>query len=94
MSFIGDLIKKTKIYYEKGGIKVQDHSVNVKMYLPLTLLANIDERCKKLNITRSEYLRMLTMLDISLQKKMKYEQYLGDLNDILNNLNYKLYGEF
>ncbi len=72
---------------------MQEHSVSVKMYMPLTLLSSIDERCKSLNITRSEYLRLITMLDISYLKKIKYEQNLNTLTDIINDIDSKLYRE-
>ena len=39
----------------------------IRVYMPEYLINSIDERCTELNINRSEYLRTLSNLDISVQ---------------------------
>jgi len=52
--------------------------------MPEYLINSIDERCTELNINRSEYLRTLSNLDISVQR---YQQLTRFANQMFNNIN-------
>lgn len=56
----------------------------IRVYMPEYLINSIDERCTELNINRSEYLRTLSNLDISVQR---YQQLTRFANQMFNNIN-------
>ena len=56
----------------------------IRVYMPEYLINSIDERCAELNINRSEYLRTLSNLDISVQR---YQQLTRFANQMFNNIN-------
>ena len=56
----------------------------IRVYMPEYLINSIDERCTELNIDRSEYLRTLSNLDISVQR---YQQLTRFANQMFNNIN-------
>ena len=56
----------------------------IRVYMPEYLINSIDERCSELNINRSEYLRTLSNLDISVQR---YQQLTRFANQMFNNIN-------
>lgn len=56
----------------------------IRVYMPEYLINSIDERCNELNINRSEYLRTLSNLDISVQR---YQQLTRFANQMFNNIN-------
>ena len=56
----------------------------IRVYMPEYLINSIDERCTELNINRSEYLRTLSNLDISIQR---YQQLTRFANQMFNNIN-------
>ena len=56
----------------------------IRVYMPEYLINSIDERCTELNINRSEYLRTLSNLDISVQR---YQQLTRFANQMFNSIN-------
>lgn len=56
----------------------------IRVYMPEYLINSIDERCEELSINRSEYLRTLSNLDISVQR---YQQLTRFANQMFNNIN-------
>ena len=59
--------------------------VEVKTSVPTDIYDNILKRCKNLNLTKAEYLRLLISLDIDIQKYQKLVQYIYILyNDIVS----------
>lgn len=59
--------------------------VEVKTSVPTDIYDNVVKRCKNLNLTKAEYLRLLISLDIDIQKYQKLVQYIYILyNDIVS----------
>ena len=59
--------------------------VEVKTSVPSDIYDNVVKRCKNLNLTKAEYLRLLISLDIDVQKYQKLVQYIYILyNDIVS----------
>ena len=59
--------------------------VEVKTSVPTDIYDNVVKRCKNLNLTKAEYLRLLISLDIDVQKYQKLVQYIYILyNDIVS----------
>lgn len=59
--------------------------VEVKTSVPTDISDNVVKRCKNLNLTKAEYLRLLISLDIDVQKYQKLVQYIYILyNDIVS----------
>lgn len=59
--------------------------VEVKTSVPTDIYDNVVKRCKNLNLTKAEYLRLLISLDIDIQKYQKLVQYIYVLyNDIVS----------
>lgn len=59
--------------------------VEVKTSVPTDICDNVVKRCKNLNLTKAEYLRLLISLDIDIQKYQKLVQYIYVLyNDIVS----------
>ena len=50
--------------------------VEVKTSVPTDIYDNVVKRCKSLNLTKAEYLRLLISLDIDVQKYQKLVQYI------------------
>ena len=50
--------------------------VEVKTSVPTDIYDNVVKRCKSLNLTKAEYLRLLISLDIEVQKYQKLVQYI------------------
>ena len=46
--------------------------VEVKTSVPTDIYDNVVKRCKSLNLTKAEYLRLLISLDIDVQKLVQY----------------------
>lgn len=59
--------------------------VEVKTSVSTDIYDNVVKRCKNLNLTKAEYLRLLISLDIDIQKYQKLVQYIYVLyNDIVS----------
>ena len=56
----------------------------IRVYMPEYLISNIDNRCRELEVNRSEYLRTLANLDICIQR---YQQLTNLSNQMFNNIN-------
>lgn len=56
----------------------------IRVYIPEDMLIGIDNRCKELEMNRSEYLRTLVYLDSSVQRYQKLTKY---ANITYNNIN-------
>ena len=50
--------------------------VEVKTSVPTDIYDNVVKRCRSLNLTKAEYLRLLISLDIDVQKYQKLVQYI------------------
>ena len=70
---------------------MEDRTVSVKISMPNSYLTRIDERCKDLGISRSEYLRYLATLDLSSVKYEKCREILSKLEEIMQDISGKLY---
>lgn len=70
---------------------MEDRTVSVKISMPNSYLTRIDERCKDLGISRSEYLRYLSTLDLSSVKYEKCREILSKLEEIMQDISGKLY---
>lgn len=62
----------------------------IRVYMPEYLINNIDERCAELNINRSEYLRTLANLDISVQRYQQLTRYANQMFNNINNIHAEL----
>lgn len=58
--------------------------------MPDDLIGNIDERCKDLNVNRSEYLRTLANLDISIKRYQQLTRYANLMYNTINNIHAEL----
>lgn len=71
--------------HEKENWRKEEVMVEVKTSVPSDIYDNVVKRCKNLNLTKAEYLRLLISLDIDVQKYQKLVQYIYILyNDIVS----------
>ena len=71
--------------HEKENWRKEEVMVEVKTSVPTDIYDNVVKRCKNLNLTKAEYLRLLISLDIDVQKYQKLVQYIYILyNDIVS----------
>lgn len=64
--------------------------LEVRCYLPKELLDDITSKCQKLNISKSEYLRLLASLDTSNDTREKLLKYLNYLDNSMVEMAKKL----
>lgn len=64
--------------------------VECRSYLPVDLSEDVTKRTEELNISKSEYLRTLATLDISIQMYQKLCNYLNYLYNNINNIQNQL----
>ncbi len=64
--------------------------MEIKCYLPRDLFDSIERRCSALNISKSEYLRLLASLDIYNINYQNVLQYFEILNHSINEIQVKL----
>lgn len=62
----------------------------IRVYMTDDLIKSIDNRCEKLKINRSEYLRTLVNLDDSVQKYQKLTKYANLMYNTINNIHSEL----
>lgn len=64
--------------------------VEVRAYIPSELNDDVIKRSAELNISKSEYLRMLVTLDISVQRYQELVTYINLLYNRINEIHQKL----
>lgn len=62
----------------------------IRVYMTDDLIKSIDDRCEKLKINRSEYLRTLVNLDDSVQKYQKLTKYANLMYNTINSIHSEL----
>ena len=64
--------------------------IEVRCHLPNEVLNDITDRCKKLNISRSEYLRALAIIDVASRRSQSITLLLDLLNSNICEMQQKL----
>lgn len=62
----------------------------IRIYMPEDLINNINERCEEIGINRSEYLRTLANLDISIKRYQQLTRYANLMYNTINNIHEEL----
>lgn len=62
----------------------------IRIYMPEDLVARIDSRCKVLECNRSEYLRKLAYLDISIDYYQQLTKYVNRTSNAINSIHEEL----
>ena len=62
----------------------------IRIYMPEDLINNINERCEEIGVNRSEYLRTLANLDISIKRYQQLTRYANLMYNTINNIHEEL----